>query len=148
MCVNAMRDSRPHRCTSRGNYLLEALVALTVFSIGMLGLLGLLAGALRASGGATWRSEGFDIAADALAGIAMEDPASVPDRYDAEADGAGYRALLSQAMRLPGVSGDANAPNVTVDDTAESRRVRVVVRWQSPGEPVHQASIRATLPHP
>lgn len=129
-------------------YLLEALVALTVFSIGMLGLLGLVASALRASGGATWRSEGFAIAADALALIAMENPASVPDRYDAAGDGAGYRALRSRTLRLPGTSGEANAPGVTIDDTGERRRVRVVVHWQAPGEPVHQASIHATLPHP
>lgn len=133
----------------RGAYLLEALIALVVFSLGMLGLLGLLAGALHASGGARWRSEGFDIAAATLARIVTEDPASLVARYDAAADGAGYRALLAQAIQLPGVSADVNAPSVSVDDATGSRRIRVTVHWQLPGESVtHEASISAALPHP
>lgn len=130
-------------------YLLEALVALIVFSVGMLGLLGLLASAIRSSGSAKWRSEGFDIAAATLARIATEDPAFVVDRYDANAGGPGYRALLAQAMQLPGVSALTNPPSVTVDDASESRRIRVTVRWQLPGESAaHKASISAALPHP
>src|SRR6185437_16712246 len=82
----------------RGAFLLEALIALVVFSLGMLGLLGLLAGALHASGGARWRGEGFAIAAGTLARIATEDPASLVARYDAAADGAGYRAARSSDL--------------------------------------------------
>ena len=129
-------------------HLLEALVALVVLSLGLFGLLALLAGAVKASGGSAWRGEGFGIAADALARIAMEAPAAVAQRYDASAGGAGYREVLAQAMRLPGVSADANAPDVGIDDSGESRRVYVVVHWQPPGESRHQASIHATLPHP
>lgn len=137
-----------HRRALQGAYLLEALIALVVFSLGMLGLLGLLAGALHASGGARWRSEGFDIAAATLARIATEDPASLAARYDAAADGAGYRALLAQAIQLPGVSVDVNAPTVSVDYATESRRIRVTVHWQLPGEAIaHEASISAALPH-
>lgn len=145
--MNAIRGLRLEPRAARGFYLLEALVALIVFAIGMLGLLSLLAGALRASAGATWRSEGFDIAANALARIATEDAAAVSGLYDASANGSGYRALLAQAMGLPGVSADANAPEVTFEDATESRRVDVVVHWQAPGEAVHRASVRATLPH-
>jgi len=139
------RQARPRAL--RGMYLLEALVALVVLSLGMLGLLGLLAGALRASGAVTWRGEGFGIAADALARITTEAPAGVAARYDS-AGGDGYRALLAQAARLPGVSSDANAPDVSVDDSGESRRVHVVMRWQPPGERAHTASIHVALPHP
>ena len=138
------RQARPRAL--RGMYLLEALVALVVLSLGMLGLLGLLAGALRASGALTWRGEGFGIAADALARITTEAPAGVAARYDAAGDG--YRALLARAARLPGVSSDANAPDVSVDDSGESRRVHVVMRWQPPGERAHTASIHVALPHP
>lgn len=146
MNVTKRPRGQPHAL--RGMYLLEALVALVVLSFGMFGLLGLLAGALRGSAGATWRGDGFDVAADALARISAEAPATIVDRYDASADGAGYRALLAQAARLPGVSSDANAPDVGIDDAGETRRVRVVVRWQPPGERLHQASIRVTLPRP
>ena len=132
----------------QGAYLLEALIALVVFSLGLLGLLGLLAGALHASGGARWRGEGFAIAAGTLARIATEDPGSLVARYDAATDGAGYRALLAQALRLPGVSADVNAPSVGVDDTTGSRRIRVTVHWQLPGETAtHEVSISAALPH-
>ncbi|HTL75953.1 MAG TPA: hypothetical protein VL654_06500 [Casimicrobiaceae bacterium] len=146
MNVMDRRQGRPRAL--RGMYLLEALVALVVLSLGLFGLLGLLAGALRGSAGATWRSDGFGIAADALARISTEAPATIADRYDASADGAGYRALLAQALRLPGVSSDANAPDVSVDDAGESRSVRVVVRWQPPNESMHQASLHVALPRP
>ena len=142
------RPRRPRRL-SRGIYLLEALVALVVLSIGLLGVLGLMAAAVRASGGATWRSEGFDIAADTLARMAAEAPGSMAALYDDTSQAAtGYRALLAQAMRLPGVTDEANAPEVFIDDSGETRRLRVVVRWQPPGERLHQASIRAALPRP
>jgi type IV pilus assembly protein PilV len=133
---------------SRGAFLLEALVALIVLSLGLLGLLGLLAGAMRASGGAQWRSEGFAVAAAAFARISTEDPAALAARYDPSADGPGYRQLLVQAMRLPGVSRDVNTPGVSIDDAAESRHIRVTVRWQLPGESgTHHASVSGALPH-
>ena len=149
------RVRRPHAGALRagvagcaGAILLEALIALGVFSVGMLGLLVLLSGALRASGSAQWRGEGFDIAASTLARMWTEDASTLASRYDAAADGAGYRALAAQAMRLPGVSRAANAPRVSIDDTAEGRRVRVTVLWQSPADAsVHQASVTGVLPH-
>jgi type IV pilus assembly protein PilV len=137
-----------NRSASRGAFLLEALVALLVLSLGLLGVLGLLAEAMRASGSAQWRSEGFDAAAAALARISTDDPAGVAARYDPSVDGPGYRQLLVQAMRLPGVSADVNAPIVSIVDGAESRHVRVIVRWQLPGESVsHNASVSGALPH-
>jgi len=136
-----------HSSMTRGMFLLEALVALCVFSLGMLGLLGLLAGALRTSGSAQWRGEGFDIAAAAVARMWAEAPAALAARYDAGGDGDGYRQILAQAMRLPGVSAQVNAPRITIDDDADGRRIRVTVHWQLPGESVvHQASVTAVLP--
>jgi len=132
----------------RGMVLLEAVVALCVFSVGILGLLGLLAGALATSGSAQWRNEGFDIAAAGIGRMSAEAPATLAARYDAAADGDGYRRILARAMRLPGVSAQANAPRVTIDDTTEGRRIRVTVQWQLPGEPVaHRTSVAAVLPH-
>ena len=129
-------------------FLLEALVALCVFSLGMLGLLGLLAAALAASGSAQWRREGFDIAAAGVARMAAEAPATLAAHYDAASGGDGYRQILAQAMRLPGVTAQVNAPRVTIDDLAEGRRVQVTVHWQLPGErSAHQASVSAVLPH-
>jgi type IV pilus assembly protein PilV len=136
------------RFASRGAFLLEALVAMLVLSLGLLGVLGLLAAAMRASASAQWRSEGFDVAAAALARISTDDAATLAARYDASLDGQGYRQLLAQAMRLPGVAADVNAPSVSIVDSAESRHVRVTVHWQSPGETArHQASVSGALPH-
>lgn len=147
--LSTPRVRRSGASKRRGMFLLEALVALVVFSLGMLGLLGLLAGALRASGSAQWRTEGFDIASATLARMWTEDPATLAARYDAAADGAGYRQLLSDAMRLPGVSASANAPSVAVDDVAEGRRIRISVHWQLPADAVaHDASIVGVLPRP
>jgi Tfp pilus assembly protein PilV len=148
MRMKRLRSRQAGRRGVHGMYLLEALIALVVLSIGMFGLLGLLTGALRASGAVAWRSEGLGLAADTLARIATEAPAGVAARYDATSGGAGYRALLAQAARLPGVSSGVNAPEVSIDDTGESRRVRVVMHWQPNGERVHTASIDETLPHP
>jgi type IV pilus assembly protein PilV len=131
---------------SAGAFLIEALVALVVFSLGMLGLLALLAGALRASGNAQWRSEGSDLAAAAIARMTTEDGSTLPARY--ATDGDAYRALLQQATRLPGVSSGINAPSIDIEDTTEHRRVRVDVRWLAPGETTaHRASVSAMLPH-
>jgi type IV pilus assembly protein PilV len=136
------------RSASRGAFLLEALVSLIVLSLGLLGVLGLLAGAMHASGSAQWRSEGFDVAAAALSRILTDEPAGLTARYDASVDGPGYRELLVQAMRLPGVSSDVNAPIVSIVDSAENRRIRVIVHWQLPGEATsHNASVSAVLPH-
>jgi type IV pilus assembly protein PilV len=134
--------------TSRGMFLLEALLALIVFAFGMLGLLALLVNALRESGSAHWRSEAFDVASATLSGMWAQDPASLALRYDAAADGPGYRALLAAAMRLPGVTARINAPRVTIDDSESAgKRISVTVYWQTPAERIaHQASVAGTLP--
>jgi type IV pilus assembly protein PilV len=131
-----------------GMFLLEALLALVVFSFGMLGLLGLLAAALRDSGSAHWRGEAFDLASATLSRMWAEDPAGLDARYDGAAGGPGYRALLGNAMRLPGVHADANAPLVTIDDAAvDSRRISVIVYWQLPADAgAHHASVTGVLP--
>jgi type IV pilus assembly protein PilV len=131
----------------RGTFLLEALVALVVLSLASAGLLGIVAHALRESGNARWRTEAFDLAASTFARMATEDAAQLDARYASTA-GAGYRALLAAATRLPGVSADANAPEVAVDATASGgRRVAIGVRWQLPAEGVvHRASISGVVP--
>ena len=147
MTTSIARSGLRGSAKSAGVFLIETLVALVVFSLGMLGLLALLAGALRASGNAQWRSEGADLAAAAIARMTTEDGATLTARYDATS-GDAYRALLQQATRLPGVSRTRNAPSVDIEDTAERRRVRVDVRWLAPGETIaHRASVSAMLPH-
>jgi type IV pilus assembly protein PilV len=131
----------------RGTFLLEALVALVVLSLASAGLLGIVAHALRESGNAHWRAEAFDLAASTFARMATEDAALLDARYATSA-GAGYRALLASATRLPGVTADTNAPQVTIDATASgARRIAISVRWQLPNEPAaHRASVAGVIP--
>ena len=131
----------------RGTFLLEALVALVVLSLASAGLLGIVAHTLRESGNARWRAEAFDLAASTFARMAADDLALLDASY-AVASGAGYRALLGAATRLPGVSADTNAPEVAIAATAGgARRVAISVRWQSPGEcGAHRESISGVLP--
>jgi type IV pilus assembly protein PilV len=131
----------------RGTFLLEALIALVVLSLASAGLLGIVAHALRESGNARWRTEAFDLAASTFAHMAADDVAQLDARYASKA-GAGYRALLASATRLPGVSADTNAPEVAIDATATgAQRVAISVSWQSPGEgSAHRASIGGVIP--
>lgn len=130
----------------RGMFLLEALLALAVLTIGTIGVLGLVAGALRACANADWRSEASDLAAATLSRMWSEAPAALPARYDS--GGAGFAELLGAASRLPGVSVLANAPVVTIDDSAaDLRRISVTVYWQPPAErTAHRASVTGVLP--
>jgi type IV pilus assembly protein PilV len=131
----------------RGTFLLEALVALVVLSLASAGLLGIVAHALRESGNARWRAEAFDLASSTFARMAADDVAQLDARY-ANTAGAGYRALLAAAARLPGVSADTNAPEVAIDATASgARRVAISVRWQLPSEGgAHRASVGGVIP--
>lgn len=131
----------------RGTFLLEALVALVVLSLASAGLLGIVAHALRESGNARWRAEAFDLAASTFARMAADDVSQLDARY-ASTTGAGYRALLAAAARLPGVSAEKNAPEVAIDATAHGgRRIAIRVRWQLPTEDdAHRASIGGLIP--
>lgn len=132
---------------SQGAFLLEALVAIVVFSLALLGVAAAVAASLRHAGDAHWRSEAVDLGAATLARMSLEDPALLVSRYDA--GGNGYRALLAQAARLPGVSAFANVPAVTIDDDAERRRILVTLYWQPPGDArIHHAQVAAALPRP
>ena len=131
----------------RGTFLVEALVALVVLSLASAGLLGIVAHALRESGNARWRAEAFDLAASTFARMATEDAAQLDARYATTA-GAGYRALLASATRLPGVAADTNAPEVAIDATAGGgHRIAISVRWQLPNENgAHRASVGGVVP--
>ena len=134
---------------ARGAFLLEALVAIVVFSLALLGLASAIAGALRQAGAAQWRSEAVDAGASTLARMSVEDPATLPARYDSVTEGDGYRALLARALRLPGVSTSSNRPGLAIVDDADRRRVLVTLFWQMPGDTrVHRALVGTVLPRP
>jgi type IV pilus assembly protein PilV len=123
--------------TQRGALLLDALAAIAVFSIGVLGNVALQAQAIRHVHAAHCRSEAAHIVHALVGRMSAEDPATLAERYGAQAGGEGYAAFVRQVLRLPGAGLAGNAPDVRVEPgpAPASRRVTVVVHWQLPGEP-------------
>jgi len=133
---------------ARGAFLVEALIAVVVFSIAIAGTFGLLANALRTTSNALARAQAQSLAASTLAHMWAEDFATLADRYDAHAPGAGFRTLVDAATRLPGVTPSANVPRVTFapGPSSNSRRASVTVFWQLPSESApHQASMTGVV---
>lgn len=133
----------PH--SSRGTFLIEALIALLVVSISTATLMKSVGDALRSSREALYRSDALAIATATLGRMATEDPGQLAARYDA--GGTGSTALAATARRLPGVTDLANRPSVNVEPgpSPASRRVIVTVRWQSPGAAPRAASMSSVV---
>lgn len=129
-----MRIKHGLRRFARGGFLIEALCAVLVFSIAAAGVLPMLAHAFQVTGGAALRAAANDLASSTLGRMAVEDFTTLPSRYDRDAPGAGYRALVTLAQQLPGVTAERNLPQVDIVDgpSAQSRRVSVSVFWQLP----------------
>ena len=123
-----------HRRSARGAFLIEALIAILVVSIAAAGLFTLMANLLRTSSESLLRAEATELAVAALAQMAVENPDTLAEHYDALAGAAGFVSLVVAARRLPGVTGSANLPLVAVDPgpSAGTRRVTVTVQWRTP----------------
>ena len=147
--LRALRTNsrRPRAVRAHGAFLIEALLAILVVSIATTGVFTLIAGLVRASGDSLLRAEAAEIAASAVARMAVENPATLTTRYDAPGS-AGFAAIHAAAQRLPGVTFLANLPTVSVTDgpSAGTRRVTVIVTWQSPTAPTpHRTSISTVV---
>lgn len=141
-------QKRPVRLLPRGAFLLEALVGMLVFSIAAAGVVALVAGAVRAGTNADLRSAATALAIATLARMATDDFAMLAERYDASRDGTGYRALVTRALQLPGVTPSRNLPAVSITEgpSAASRRVDLVISWQPPGASgPHRASLTTVI---
>src|SRR4029079_17435794 len=145
--LRALRTNsrRPRAVRAHGAFLIEALLAILVVSIATTGVFTLIAGLVRASGDSLLRAEAAEIAASAVARMAVENPATLTTRYDAPGS-AGFAAIHAAAQRLPGVTFLANLPTVSVTDgpSAGTRRVTVGVAWlmrtTPPSPPTHLSS--------
>jgi len=124
------------RRTSRGAFLVEALIASVIFSMAAAGLFALLANALRASNDALLRTEASGAAASTLARMSADDFATLADRYDSIGRGPGFLSLVAMAKRLPGVTDSVNTPVVVLapGPSANSLNASVTVYWQLPNE--------------
>jgi hypothetical protein len=135
------------RTTSRGAFLVEALVAVIVFSTAAAGVFALLADAVRASGNARSRAAATDLAAATLARMSAEDPLTLRDRYDGAASGPGFRSLAASAQQLPGVTEAVNLPVVsfTPGPSANSLQVSLTVYWQLPSDAVLHRAVMTSV---
>lgn len=128
-----------------GGSLLEGLLAILLFSVGMLSLLMLLSTTLVETGNARYRSEASLLAWDLVAQMWIGDRSLTELRArftNSESDD--YKNWLATVhARLPGTSGTTNLPTISIDD---QRQVKILMRWQAPGDgKTHQLLTLATI---
>jgi type IV pilus assembly protein PilV len=117
-----------------GSFLLEGMVAILIFAFGILALVGILAGSIRASNDARYRTEAINLA-NAIVGDMWT---TQPTQLDAQFGSGGTKLTAWQdyaASLLPSATG-ANAPQIDLTQaglSSQSRSVVVTVFWQLPG---------------
>jgi len=123
------------RPRERGSFLLEGLIALLIFAFGILGLVGLLAGSIRASNDARYRTEAINLANAIVGDMWTTQPGDLDTQFGSS--GGKLTAWRTHAAGLlPSASG-TNAPQVDLTQpglSALSRSVVVTIFWQLPGE--------------
>jgi hypothetical protein len=130
-------SSRPRPVErSRGAMLLEALAAALLFALAAIAIVGFQARAARHLNDAHFRVEARHLVHAALARMHAANSATLYAEFDMRAGGTGYRALVAQAQRLPGVTAARYAPEVLVTPgpSATSRTASVTVQWLLPGD--------------
>ena len=155
----ALTSQRPRRADAasskflstprpRGAMMLEALVAALIFALAALAIIGFQARAARHLNDAHFRVEARHMVHSALARMQAADSATLYAEFDMRAGGAGYRALVAQAQRLPGVTAVRYAPEVlvTAGPSVTSRMAEVTVQWLLPGDAApHRYSASAAV---
>jgi type IV pilus assembly protein PilV len=164
--MSPRRSTKAAPSTQCGAFLLEALIAILIFSFGILGIVGLQANAVSFTNDAQYRGEAAHHANSLIARMWTDNVDALEATYEGKdgAGGPGYEALLAalepeecsdakKAARscvLPGVA--ENPPTVEVTpgnpangEPATMRNVIITIRWQAPGEPVHQYVQTATI---
>ncbi len=128
-----------------GGSLLEGLLAIVLFSVGLMSLLMLLSAGLIETGNARYRSEASLLASDLIAQMWTGDRSLTELRTRfTKPDSEDYKNWLATVhARLPGTSGKTNLPTISIDD---QRRVKILIRWQAPGDgQSHQLLTLATI---
>lgn len=129
----------------RGSSLVEVLLAIVLFSVGLLSLMMLLSTSFIETGNARYRSEASMLASDLIAQMWTGDRSltSLRDRFT-NADSEDYQRWLATVhSRLPGTDGSHHLPEIAIDN---NRTVKVLLRWQAPGDGrAHQLLTMATI---
>jgi len=131
---NSTKSLQRPRARQGGSFLLEGMIAILVFAFGILGLVGMLAGSLRASNDARYRTEAINLANAIVGDMWTTQAADLDTQF-----GSGGTKLTAwqahAASLLPSATG-ANAPQIDLTQaglSAGSRSVVVTVFWQLPG---------------
>ena len=126
--------------------MLEALIAILNFSFGILGLVGLQARAISFTNDAQYRGEAVFLASSLLAEMWADDRTVLAGKY-ATAGQPGYDAFKNRVATIPGADAISGNPTVTVvpGPTATSVDVTITLRWQPPGDVVHNYTTFATI---
>ena len=128
--------------------MLEALAAALIFALAAIAIVGFQVRAARHLNDLHFRAEARHLAHATLARMLAADSATLYAEFDMRAGGAGYRALVSEAERLPGVTAGRHAPEVliTAGPSATSRIAAVTVQWRLPGDATpHRYSASAAV---
>jgi type IV pilus assembly protein PilV len=118
-----------------GSFLLEGMVAILIFAFGILGLVGILAGSIRASNDARYRTEAINLANAIVGDMWTTQPANLDSQFGS--GGAKLTAWQTYAASLLPSATGANVPQIDLTQaglSAQSRSVVITVFWQLPGD--------------
>lgn len=145
--TRSVNPAKSFNSRQNGSFLLEGLIAMLIFAFGILGLIGMVAGSIRASNDARYRTEAINLA-NAIVGDMWATQASALDT-EFGTGGAKLYAWQTQAANLLPLATGANAPQVDLTQpglSLGSRSVVVTIFWQLPGETErHQIVLTAQI---
>lgn len=118
----------PPQTSQKGVVLLESLIAVLIFSMGILALTGLQTAMLKNSSDAKYRADAALIAQQRL-GIMWTDPDHLVDYVETDTDISALLPNGTRSVALPALGGE----------------VSVVIKWQLPGQEIHNFSTYARI---
>lgn len=114
--------------SQQGVVLLESLIAILIFSMGILAVVGLQAAMIKNTSDAKYRADAAFIAQQRL-GVMWADPNNLANYVEADTDISNLLPSGTRTVTLPAVGGE----------------VRVVVKWQPPGQATHNLTTYARI---
>ena len=108
--IPATKSLQRARARQGGSFLLEGMIAILVFAFGILGLIGMLAGSIRASNDARYRTEAINLANAIVGDMWTTQAADLDTQFGS--GGTKLTAWQTQAASLLPSATGANAPQI------------------------------------
>ncbi|MDZ4203009.1 MAG: prepilin-type cleavage/methylation domain-containing protein [Gallionella sp.] len=118
----------PARSTQQGVVLVEAMIAILIFSMGVLAIAGLQAAMVKNTSDSKFRADASYIAQQRI-GMMWADPDNLASYLEAE----------------PGTDISAQLPGGTRVTAQSGVQYTVTIRWQQPGEALHNFTTTASI---